>query len=98
MADHIHVLQINFLQNDQEKSDNIISLLWLGKRKYMIKGHDEAICIKWCKFIDVSHDQLTIKLFSNDHHDCKIVQEFVSNAISEFCTKYGCNISWKMLC
>jgi len=98
MAGHIHILQMNFLSDDEPKSSAITSLFLLNRKSYFIKGSEEKIYIKWTNVIDCSADMKTIKLFTNSKYDCKIINEFVTNVISEFCTKYNCNISWKMLC
>lgn len=98
MADHMHILQINFLTDDETAPSNLTSLFLLTRKTYFIKGSEEAIHIKWNNFINCSNDMKTIELFTNSKYDCKVIQEFVMNIISEFCTKHGCNLSWKMLC
>jgi len=96
MADHMHVLQINFLSYDEERNDKLIAFLWSKDRKYITKGSDQEMTIQWERCIELRGANLI--LFSKDKHDCKVIREFIKHAISEYCTKHGCNMSWKMLC
>lgn len=100
MADHMHVLEITYLSEEYPFGTNfsLTSMFILNNDfKHMVKGSNEKILIEWMG-LKVSDDQSSVKIYSTSKYDCKVIQEVVTNMISDFCSRHHCNVSWKMMC